>query len=403
MKKIIIVSILSLILVGCHSSKVYRLLQKGSVIQTEFKKEIPFEMRMGLIFLKVDIKGKTYDFLLDTGAPNVASYELAHELGLTARADNKIRDSQGKTKITDFTFIDTISISGIQFINTGAAIMDVNESTTLACMELDGIIGANLMKYAIWQFDYQKQILTLTSSIDSLIISDSVITVPFNTKNTGTPVVDIKMDSNIIQKNVTLDMGSNGDIRFRNKTYENLKENKLIKSHKIGYGYLSSGIFGHGDIDTTDFFKIQNLSFGEVHLQNQIYSSSRTKSSSTIGTKFFKNYILTVRWDSNQMLLDPVSTYDRSEIYDFGFRINYESGQLSVGYIYAGSTAEQMGLTLGDLIVQIDDVNYTNCTSEQWCDLLLSKVIHRTKPMTIIILRDNKKMKFVFEKELFLE
>jgi len=54
---------------GCSMLKASRYIKSGSVSQSAFRTDLPFEMRFGFIVLKVMIHGKEYSFLLDTGAP----------------------------------------------------------------------------------------------------------------------------------------------------------------------------------------------------------------------------------------------------------------------------------------------------------------------------------------------
>jgi len=200
MKNILAILFISVLLVGCNSSRVAALMKKGAVSQTNFKKEIPFEMRLGVIIIKVSIAGKEYDFLFDTGAPLIISEKLATHLNAKTKGKGKARDSRGQRVDIEYILLDTLNIGGIDFLKTGAGIIDFSQSNTIECLGFDGIIGANLMRNAIWQINYEKQIITLTNSPDSLSFSSDTLTVPFETKSSGTPMVDLKMDSNIVKK-----------------------------------------------------------------------------------------------------------------------------------------------------------------------------------------------------------
>ena len=174
MKKILLSTLTTLLLLtGCSSIKTIKLMKSGEVEQEEFNVKIPFEYRLGLIILKVDIAGKEYDFVLDTGAPSVISKELAKKLDLSNITEQKVGDSQGEDYNLGLTTIEKLSISDINFLNTGAVIADLNQSQEVGCLKIDGFIGSNLMRKAIWKFDYQNQIITITNSIESLNIPKS--------------------------------------------------------------------------------------------------------------------------------------------------------------------------------------------------------------------------------------
>ena len=144
---------------SCSSSKTKKLLQGGEVLQKEFKTEIPFEYRRGLIILKVNIEGKQYDFMLDTGAPNVISKELAQQLNYKNKVKRKVGDSQNVQTKLGITKIKKISLGDLDFLNTAAVVSDLSIGA-VGCLGIDGLIGANLMRNAIWKIDYSKQVIT---------------------------------------------------------------------------------------------------------------------------------------------------------------------------------------------------------------------------------------------------
>jgi hypothetical protein len=148
---------------GCSMLKAVKYMKSGSVNRPVFKIEVPFEMRLGLIILKVMIHGKEYSFILDTGAPDAISKELAQQLGVKVAGSGKISDSQGGNGTLGYTAIDSIGIGGLQFLNTGAIIADLRQSTDIACFNADGVIGTNLMRKAVWQIDYQRSQFAISS------------------------------------------------------------------------------------------------------------------------------------------------------------------------------------------------------------------------------------------------
>ncbi|NRB81964.1 MAG: clan AA aspartic protease, partial [Saccharospirillaceae bacterium] len=103
-------------------------MKSGEVEQEVFNVQIPFEYRLGLIILKVNIAGKEYDFLLDTGAPNAVSKKLAKELNLTPIFSEVVTDSNGDNSELGLVKLDHVSIGGVKFLNTGAVIVDLELS-----------------------------------------------------------------------------------------------------------------------------------------------------------------------------------------------------------------------------------------------------------------------------------
>ncbi|MGB1004662.1 MAG: retropepsin-like aspartic protease [Salibacteraceae bacterium] len=400
MKSLIISAIIFVLIgsMGCSSTKVYKLMGGGEIAEPNYKVVIPFEMRLGLIILKVNIKGEEYDFLYDTGAPNVVCLELGKKLNLKAAGKSKTRDSQGERHRVDYANIDTITIGGLNYLNTTAAIMDLKKAVVLDCMEFDGILGANVMRNSVWQIDYQKQEIIITNSTDSLLFTSNLDTIPFTVKHTGTPIIDVKI-GNIIQKRVTLDTGSGGNIDLNYETYKNARKRQPNMPITSGYGHSSSGIYGMGVPDTLFYFKPDSITIGSVQLENKIITASKGNTSSTLGTRFFEHYVITLDWGRNQIVLDSVSEYQNSEVKSYGYKPQFENNQLRVGFLFTESTTGSQNMSLYDQIIQIDSNDYSNITRSEYCELILDtnksdleeklyKIIHKDSVRSIILKKE---------------
>ncbi|MGB0176130.1 MAG: retropepsin-like aspartic protease, partial [Owenweeksia sp.] len=85
MRIFIPVCLILMLFAGCGTLKnmdYFRIRQRSKIISTNFHKEHSFRENRPLIIIPVEIRGKTYDFIFDTGAAStVISRELANELG----------------------------------------------------------------------------------------------------------------------------------------------------------------------------------------------------------------------------------------------------------------------------------------------------------------------------------
>lgn len=390
-----------LLLTNCSALKTFKLMKSGEVEQKEFNVNIPFEYRLGMIILKVNISGKAYDFLLDTGAPNVISKELAQKEGLNNIFEQKFGDSQGQTSDLGMIKLDKISIGGIDFLNTGAAIADLKQSKEVGCLEIDGFIGSNLMKNAVWKFDLQNQIITISNSAASLNIPESSKKIPFFTHITGTPIIDIALND-VKEKNVIVDLGSNGDISLSKKTFNKLVDTDPSISRTVSFGPSSSGLYGVGATDSIQHALISNISFGDVALKNVVVEFTN-ESSSTIGTNYFKNYNLIINWFEKEIILTKKKEYDNSSLSSYGFSIGNKDDRLIVGGILTNSSAAIKGLKINDIILKIDSENYGVLTTDHWCHIVENGLFNEEKStITVIVLRQNKKLTFSLEKTKLL-
>lgn len=402
MKKIITsLLIASVIFTGCLIKKA-RIMKSGEVEQEEFKVEIPFEYRLELIILKVKIDGTEYDFLLDTGAPNVLSKELTRKLHLNSKVSQKVTDSQGENSDLDLVIIDKINIGGINFLNTGAVVVDLNISNEIACLKIDGIIGTNLMKKAIWEIDCQNQKITITNSLSSLEIPPDSKKIPFSQNLQGTPIIDINLNGQI-EKSVIVDLGSNGDINVSGRKFNKLLKSNALTSTTFGYGISSSGLYGAGKTDTINYAIVPNISFGDITLKNQIVSFKKKKSSKTVGTNFFKNYRMIFSWFDKEIIMIKTNEYDNTKLNNYGFVPTFKGNKIFIGLLYNLSSAENAGLKLGDQILEIKGKDYNNVLPDHWCEIMDAGLTPDNNPISITVLREGEKLIFELVKTTLLE
>ena len=402
MKKLLLSAfVMLLLLTSCSTLKTFKLMKSGEVEQEEFNVNIPFEYRLGMIILKVNISGEEYDFLLDTGAPNVISKELAQKYGLSNIFERKFGDSQGQTSDLGMIKLDEISIGGIDFLNTGAAIADLKQSKEIGCLKIDGLIGSNLMREAVWKFDYENQIITISNSVASLNIPESSEKIPFFTYITGTPIIDITLND-VKEKNVIVDLGSNGDISLSKNTFNKLVDTDPTISRTVSFSSSSSGLYGVGATDSIQHALISNISFGDVALKNTVVEFTN-ESASTIGTNYFKNYDLIINWFDKEIILTKKKEYDNSSLTSYGLSCNNKNESLIVGGIYNNSSADKAGLKIDDIILKIDSEKYGVLTTDHWCHIVENGLFNEEKStITVIVLRQNEELTFNLEKTKLL-
>jgi predicted aspartyl protease len=401
MKKILlsIITIL-IILTSCSTIKTVKLMKSGEVEQEVFNVQIPFEYRLGMIILKVNISGKDYDFLLDTGAPNAISKNLAKELNLDATHEEEVGDSQGEEASLGIVNLERVNINGVDFLNTSALIADLDLSKEVRCMKIDGLLGSNLMRNAVWKFDYQNQVITISKSIESFNIPDTAYKVSFSTDIAGVPSVNVAIND-VVEKWVTVDLGSNGDISLSKKTFKALIKKNPSISHVASFGNSSSGLYGMGKRDTSYYVKSPNVSFGEISLDNTVVSFSQ-ESGATIGTKLFKNYDLIISWFTKEIFFIKKKNYNRSTLSTLGLSLANMDNKLVVNGMFEKSDAHKKGVQIGDQIIKFGETRYDQLLPEQWCELIEKWPWDNFDKVNIIVLRENKEISFTLKKENLL-
>ncbi len=121
------------------------------------KIQMPFELKGGLIFVKVAVNGKPADFILDTGAPYLV---------LSKRLSAKATDTlEGKgisgTMQVQRVVVPSLEFGSIRLSDAPAISMDMAHLEKLTKRPIDGLIGYSTLKDYELLLDYQKKTLSL--------------------------------------------------------------------------------------------------------------------------------------------------------------------------------------------------------------------------------------------------
>ncbi len=372
-------------LIGCQPGMV-KLFQSGSVKQKHFKTAVPFQYRSTLMMVEVKLNGsnETYQFLFDTGAPTVISKTLVEKLGLTSVGQIKVSDSQQNKQQSQNVMLKSIQVGNIEFNDILAVALDMEATVEVGCLGMDGIIGGNLMRQAIWEIDYEQQQLVMTSSLDSLNMAVAHLTLPFQAKLTGTPVLPCTIGDKPV--NITFDTGKSSEhISLASKNFRYIAKDTTIQ----GFGKGSTGMFGSSE-DTLYTSKISQFKTGDLLLPHTVVTSNKV-SSSLLGNGFLREYCTQVvmDWNTHQLFLFPRTTPStQNHFKSYGFGPAYDGEKLYVANIYENSPAARANIALGDQILAVNEIDYSNITLDQYCELMLNKdSMFNGQPLEIKVLK----------------
>ena len=133
-----------------------------SCSQKRFTDKIPFDdYDLSQIFITVLIQGKPYLFLYDTGAITIISDEIREALNLDLLYQNKMVDASNITHKETFYKLDDLTIGTTKFKNIGVASQNLDKFSQKMCLQIDGILGSNIIRTLNWKIDYKnKQLIT---------------------------------------------------------------------------------------------------------------------------------------------------------------------------------------------------------------------------------------------------
>ena len=202
MHKILISLIFLLTFTNSFSQK--GMFKQGSISPNIYTENIAYEFVWGIIIIKVQINEKTYRFLLDTGAPTTINSKVIGDFAFVK--EEKSTDASQNEASVNYVKIPKMKFGNIIYKDFVAMQYDLEVFEQL---NIDGILGANLISKSTWEFDIENNVITVSDKLVENKVKDFSKT---NLKiiDTGTPVLKFTYFNKIKEKRVYFDTGFNG-------------------------------------------------------------------------------------------------------------------------------------------------------------------------------------------------
>lgn len=337
---------------SCQLQRARRLVADGQVAATGYVRAVPL-IRYGewlIVEVQLGDREKPYRFLYDTGAITVLKPRIAQELGLVPQVQRPIGSANGQSRTLPFVRLPRCTVGGIAFEDIAAVLLDLDTSPELSCLneQIDGILGANMMRLAAWQIDYAASTLTFSDRLDALPTARAGQAVAFTPTHQGSPKVRVSLWGATMD--ATLDTGKSGGIGLSAKAWKTQPYRQDTIPHVRGYGRMAVGAFGARE-DTLVLAQARGILLDQWRLDTALVVVAPARKN-LIGNGFMKHYRVTLDWRSRMAYLvqhRPVPTARRT----LGLGYTLQDSSLVVSFVYEGSVAARSGLQPGSRILQI--------------------------------------------------
>src|SRR5690606_9840168 len=112
-------------------------------------------------------------FILDTGAPNLISEEVAKEVKLKNIETIEVKDANNNVGNLKKGVLNSMKLGNLTLENNTVLIQDVNQHPLLKCYKIDGLIGSNFFKNAVLKISVKQQKIWVTNKIKNLNLKTS--------------------------------------------------------------------------------------------------------------------------------------------------------------------------------------------------------------------------------------
>ena len=340
--------------------------------------------------VRVNINGKNYQFLFDTGAPTVISTEIYKDFNLTEKHLSKITDSQNNKQKQIFTEIPEMKIDDIIFKNIGAVVIDL-KGTEFDCLKIDGVIGANQMALLSWRINYSENSMEATKDLAHFSTEGYETVFNFESKPQKTPVIKTKILGKKIE--MTFDTGFTGSLKIQDKYYNPKKVNqKFVET----YGISSVGAFGAAKPQVSYQFKPDEILLDQQKFKNQVIM---TGISDLLGNEFLKKFKFILDWKNKKIYLNRIKS-DELTFKSFGFGHRFIDNKAKVVFLFK---EKDFPLQFDDEILSINTTRLENLDNESVCNYILNGIDRDKDFLKIKVKRGDQILDFSLAKKEYLK
>lgn len=355
MIKKILTTIVLLISFTAFSQK--GIFKKGKVIPSTYKEYLTYELKQNAIYMNVILDNKTYNFLVDTGAPTTLSTKVKGDF--TLLKEKEIRDASNNKQMVNYITVPRLQIGKLTY--EGFAVM-YEHLDLFDELGIDGIIGANIISKSAWNFDLVNQKITVSNEMDEKELSKNFKKIKVVKNTVGTPTLTFSYFNKIKEKNIFFDTGYNDFFYLSRPMFVKLKKGNLISQMIEGNGHISTSAFGSNEGKT--YMTPLQVNVGK-HSLPMFLSDVDDDEESNLGSVWLK-YYQTVLYKNHLYFKANNKEFFKTEFKSFGFKTDIVNNNLLVTFVWNTSTAVQkQGIKLNDKILSIDNKDLSELTIEE--------------------------------------
>lgn len=346
--------------------------KKGKVKSKNYFEELHFEFEKNKIVIPVDIQGKTYRFLLDTGAPNIISKEVREVIQPKHKVTISTSDANKISQDLDIVIIESLKLGSVEFQNFSTLVYDLNGSDIFKCFEIDGFIGSNMLRHSIIQINAEQKTLKLTDDIKRLKLDKNQSEKLKLIGDQSSPYVwiDLKgVDEGREMVLIDTGMGSLYDLSENN--YHKFKVKHIFNDIGKSDGASSLSLFGEVPIDSQVRVHLPKIIINDFEINDAITHTTKG-GHSKIGAELLNHGIMTIDFKNKRFYFNSYNDSLNLDG-DFGFTQTLKNNKLIIGYVWDEDLKTK--ISYGDEILE---VNGKEINTADLCDFIIKKSVLKT-------------------------
>ena len=337
------------------------------------------------ILLPVILKGKTYSFLLDTGASHT-TFDLPMQSLLGEPKDTILVETPDKkTHEMRVYYAPDASVGNLNLQLGGVVYcVDLSELKEATGLDIKGVVGMGLLRKYAMQIDFDQGILSFFES-DEKEHPDWGQEIPMDSLPNGIPFVLGTLFEEI-RVPFLVDTGYGDTGTLSENVFNHLLEQKKLKMVETTLVGKANGSFN------SLITRIDGLALGDRTFKGLVFDKGQK--ASILGLGFLSRHKVTFDFPNSKLYLKKGGNYEKPDEDDMsGLHLLKKEIGIVVHSLDKGSPAAMSGLKVKDVLQTVNGQDTGKYTLLQIRTLLKSE---DGKEINVIFLREGKKYKTSF-------
>lgn len=336
-----------------------------------------FDHNAEAVFFDVEIDGKMYPFLFDTGATfTVLDEQFESKLGkpltkpeVDAMLGYDIKSLNVLTPTGEMTlpFYKPISMRvGSLMVpeNTPVIAANLKGLWPIIGQPFYGVIGTSFLHQYVWTIDFDKGILTADTKVTSRDVMNADMMLDIRWSGLNIPQIPIRIGEHVIAFDVDTGDVMSGTIQSAGIQY--MDSQKMLSSIQTSEMITVDGIL------KTNKVRVKRLNIGGTEYPGLVVTEAQ---GNAIGMGFLKRHQVILDFPGLKLYLTREPNYlKRDEVDKSGLKLINVGNQIQIYEVVKGSSAAIISLKKNDIILSVNGKTVTGK------DLLTVRKWFRGKP-----------------------
>lgn len=346
-------------------------LNQGTISPKKYNQTIPYEKIKGKLMIKVQINNKGYNFLFDTGAPFAVSQKLFKELNLKTFGDLDLHDSSGKAEKMIITSLPDLQLGEIHFKDTPGIVFQETTAEILNCFGIDGIIGSNMLRNSVVQFNDKNKQIIITDNVNNLSLKSIPYQSLFLSESQSNPFIKVllKKGQNDAADKILFDTGANSFYEMSLNAFKFLKEKSDVTIPiAVSKGTYGWGVHGMNDKQLQYILEVPEFILNDEKFENVRFTTTESHES-RMGSESLEFGKITIDYHKKRFYFEPYENTNRKRVSKKSWSVfpTIQNKKFVVGMVWDKKLEKD--INQGDEILQFGPLNFEN---NPFCDYVIS-------------------------------